>query len=520
MKQTACVVPALIALLAAAPGLAADGGRVVAAFAAETSTLDPARSSGTVDRMYFHHMFEMLVAPDDKGGMAPWLATRWEVGEQNGKAFIEVWLRDDVRFHNGDPMTARDVEFTWQRLRDPQVSTTASRHRNVERFEIFDDHHFRIHFSQPDGNYLAEYLQLVIMPKKYFEEVGGAEAFGLAPVGTGPWKFGSRVIRQELNLLRNDDYWNVAAKPGAAELTIKIIPEDLTRVSALRNGEVDWIDNVPLPLVAEFKADARMATFSAQNGNFVYLDFPSHDPSSPFADARVRRAIAQGFDMDAILNVVLNGQGNRFAGLGSDSPALVPELQPYAFDPEASRRLLAEAGFPDGFETPCYSMITPREANIKDVGDAIYAYLGQVGIRCQIESVEYGAWVAMMRRGTQPELDGIAIHMSAQGIPPDPGNSWSSSALHSFAPEIGFGSFSQTADARADAMVQQIQQTMDMEKRQDLITEAALYRQDQVLGGISLYQPVTTYAWNKRIAFTPVAYPGYWHLLQHIAVAE
>jgi len=506
--------------LASLPAFSRDADTVVAAFSAETTTLDPARSSGTVDRFYYFHLFEMLVIPDSKGNMSPWLATKWEVGEKDGKAYIDVWLRDDVRFHNGDPMTAQDVEFSWQRQRDPKVSLTASRHRNVEGFEIFNDRYFRINFKQPDGNYLAEYLQIVVMPKRYFETVGSMEAFGAKPVGTGPWKFVSREIKRELNLTRNDDYWNAKNGPKAKNLTIKIIPEDLTRVSALRAGEVDWIDNVPLPLISEFKADKRFNTFSVQNGNFVYLDFPSHNKALPFAKLPVRQAIAHGFDMDAILKVVLYGEGNRFAGIGTDSNAYDPNLKPYEFDPAKSRELLAKAGYPNGLDIPCYSLTTPREPNIKEVSEAIYAYLQQAGIRCQIRAVEFGAWLDLLRRANPPHLDGLSIHMSAQGIPSDPGNSWSSSALHSYAPEIGFGTFSQTADPKADEYVQKIQQIMDMEKRRLLIQEAARYRQEQVLGGISLYQPRTTYAWNKRIDFTPWAYPGYWHLFQLVDIVD
>ncbi|TDN21700.1 glutathione ABC transporter substrate-binding protein, partial [Lactobacillus crispatus] len=127
-----------------------------------------------------------------------------------------------------------------------------------------------------------------------------------------------------------DDYWNKETRPKVKNLTIKIIPEDLTRVAAFKTGAVDWIDNVPPSMVAEFKKMPGVKTFTAISGNNLYIDFPSYNPASPFNKLKVRQAVAQAVDMDAIIKSVLFGQGERYAEVGKGSTGYDPDLKPYA----------------------------------------------------------------------------------------------------------------------------------------------------------------------------------------------
>jgi len=502
-----------IAFVGSAFALAAKDTLVVG-FTNEATTLDPNKVAGTADRFFLYQMFELLVQPDRDGKPMPWLAESWNVVEENGKTRIDVTLRPGVRFHNGDPLTSEDFEYSFQRESDPKVSRVASRHRKVERFEVIDDRRFSIHFSEPDGNYVASFLHLAAVPKKYILKVG-EEGFNKAPIGTGPWKFVSRKQGDELRLALNEDYWNKDHRPTVKNLVIKVIPEELTRVAAFKSGEVDWIDNVPLPLVQEFKSMKGVTTLSVNGGNNLYFDFPQHNTKSPFHDVRVRQAVAMGFDMDAIIKSVLYGQGRRYTGVGTSSPAYDPSIKPYAYDPVKAKELLAAAGYPNGFDTPCYNMTTQREPSIKEMGEAVYAYLQTIGVRCQIRNVEYGAWVDLIRRNSN-KLDGITTNMSAQGIPADPGNTWASSTLHSYQPNEGFGAYSHTSDAKADEMVEKLQVTMEPEKRDVLIKEIARYKYQNLLGGIPTYEPVMTMAWRDNVDFKPWPFPGYWRAFQEV----
>ena len=514
----AALAAALALLNPVSAGAQDPKGSLTVAFAAEGTVLDPIKYSAGVDHYFIGQMYEQLVRPGPDLKPMNWLAESWEVRDADTKPVIDVRLRPGVTFHNGDPLTSADFEFSFERLRDPKVSRWSHFQANVERFEIVDDHHFRIHFKAPDGDYLVQWLQLWAVPKRYFEKVG-EEGFNKAPVGTGPWKFVSRSVKEELKLEAYEGYWNKQYRPTVKNLTIKIIPEDLTRVAAFKSGAVDWLDGVPNSMVEEFKKMPGVKTLSVVSGNNLYIDFPTYKPESPFSKQKVRQAVAQGVDLDAIIKSVLFGQGERYAEVGRGSAGYDPDLKPYPYDPRKARELLREAGYPNGFETPCYNLTTPREPNVKEMGEAVFAYLGQIGIRCRVQGLEYGAWINLGRRGRTgpPEMDGVLSWMWSQNVPGDPANGWGGH-LHSFVAGKGWGSYSYTADDKADAMVEQLKGTMDPDKRVTLIKEIARYKRDNVLGGWTTYRPVITLAWRDKVEFKPWAYPGYWRAFQEIGL--
>ncbi|MDA9505029.1 glutathione ABC transporter substrate-binding protein [Bradyrhizobium sp. CCBAU 11386] len=492
---------------------------IVAALAAEGEVLDPTRSIGGADQYFIGQMFEQLVRFDPNLKMVNWLAESWSIEGTADKPIIDVHLRKGVNFHNGDPLTSADFEFSYERLRDPKISRFSYTQANVERFEIVDNHHFKLHFKAPDGNYIPNALQLWAIPKKYFEKAG-EEGFAKAPVGTGPWKFVSRSIKEDLKLAAFDDYWNKDARPKVKNLVLKIIPDDVTRLAAFKSGAVDWIDAVPLSEVNEIKKMPGVAAFTAVSRNNLYIDFPAHKPDSPFSKLKVRQAVAHAVDVDAIIKSVLFGQGERYVEVGMGEAGYDPNLQAYPYDVKKAKELLAEAGYPNGFETPCYNLITPREPNVKEMGEAVFAYLGTVGIRCKVQGLEYLAWSNLAYRGLgHPEMDGIMPLMWAHGLPGDPGEPWSG-MLHSFIPGTGFGAVSHSEDPKADAMVEALKNTMNPEKRVELIKQIARYKHERVLGGVTTYRPIITLAWRDDIAFRPWPWPGLWRQFQEASFKE
>src|SRR3954466_7636260 len=324
-------------------------GSLTIAFAAEATMLDPTKSSAGVDQYFFGQIYEQLVRPPPPRKRVNWLAGSWSVEDEGGKPVIDVHLRKDVKFHTGDPLTADDFAFAYNRLRDNKVSKWSHLQASVESFEIVDPHHFRIHFKQGDGSYVADNLQLWAMSKAYFDRVGDEE-FGKTPVGTGPWKFVSRTIKEDLKLEAFDDYWNPTQRPTVKNLTVKIIPEDLTRVAAFKTGAVDWIDSVPPSMVEEFKKMPGVTTASFVIPNNMYIAMDAIDDNVPMHDVRVRQAAAYAVDVDAIIKSVLFGQGGRYVEVGPGEAGFDPDLKPYPFDPKKARALLAEAGYPRGFD--------------------------------------------------------------------------------------------------------------------------------------------------------------------------
>ncbi|MBM3554441.1 MAG: ABC transporter substrate-binding protein [Alphaproteobacteria bacterium] len=508
-------------VVATAPARAQASGELTVAFGAEGTAVDPIKYAAGVDHYYIGQMFEQLVRPDPSLKETNWLAEKWDISEAGGKPVIDVTIRKGVKFHNGDLLTAEDFEYSFRKLRDPKVSRWSHLQAAVERFEIVDAHRFRLHFSEGDGSYVANQLQLWAIPKKYYEQVG-EDGFSKAPVGTGPWKFVSRTVKEDLKLEAFDDYWNKEHRPKVKKLTIKIIPEDLTRVAAFKTGAVDWIDAVPPSMVEEFTKMKGVKTLSLVTGNNLFIDFNTDMKGSPFADVRVRRAAAHAVDVDAIIKSVVFGQGERYVQVGKGSAGYDPNLKPLAYDPKKARDLLREAGYPNGFDTPCYNLTTPREPNIKEVGEAVFAFLGTVGIRCKVQGLEYGAWIVMGRRGRSgpPIMDGVISWMWSQNLPGDPAIPWAGH-LHSYVEGKGWGSYSHTADAKADAMVEELKRTMEPTKRVALIQEIARYKNENVLGGLTTYRPKVTFAWREdKVEFNPWPYPGYYRGFQDVALKK
>ena len=326
-------------------------------------------------------------------------------------------------------------------------------------------------------------------------------------------------MKEEIKFEAFDDYWNKEHRPKIKNLTIKVIPEDLTRVAAFKTGAVDWVDAVPPSMVEEFKKMPGVKTMTVVTGNNLYIDFDTDNPKSPFHDVRVRQAAAHAIDVDAIIKGVLFGQGERYAEVGKGSVGYDPDLKPLPYDPKKARELLRQAGFPNGFDTPCYNLTTPREPNVKEMGEAVFAYLTQSGIRCRVQGLEYGAWLNLGRRGRNapPEMDGVMSWMWSQNLPGDPGTAWAGH-LHSFVAGKGWGSYSQTNDAQADQMVEELKLTMDPEKRAALIKKIAKYKRDNVLGGFTTYRPMVTFAWRDKVEFKGWPYPGYWRGMQEVSL--
>lgn len=514
---TTALVTSIGVLALSAKASAQTRDTLVAALAAEGTVLDPARYSAGVDLYFISQMFEQLVRFDPDLKPVNWLAESWKLEGTADKPIINVQIRKGVKFHSGDPLTSADFEFSYERLKDPKISRWTHLQANVEKFEIIDDHNFRLHFKAPDGDYIVGSLQLWAMSKKYFEKAG-EDGFAKAPVGTGPWKFVSRAVKEDFRLEAFDDYWNKDARPKIKNLVFKIIPEDLTRVAAFKSGAIDWLDAVPLSEIAEIKKMPGVKTFTAMAPNNMFINFPTYNPSSPFNKLKVRQAVAHAVDVDAIIKSVLFGQGERYTQVGRGSTGYDPDLKPYAYDMRRAKQLLAEAGYPNGFETPCYNLNTPREPNVKEMGEAVFAYLATVGIRCKAQGLEYAAWINLGRRGRTgpPDMDGVLMWMWGQGLPGDPAIPWGGH-LHSFVQGQGLGSYSYDNDAKADAMVQELRSTMDPDKRAELIKKIARYKHDNVLGGVPTYRPVITLAWRDTIEFRPWPAPGSWRNFQEVS---
>jgi len=506
-----------LAALGIGPALAQGSDTLTVALGAESTTLDPTVAAAGVDYYMINDLFEQMLRPDPGGQRINWLAESWTVGGAPDKPIIDITLREGVLFHDNTPLTSADFEFAYQLMGDPKHARNVHQQADVEAFEIVDPRRFRLHFKQPDALYLALNFTLWAVPKKYYEQVG-REGFNKAPIGTGPWKFVSRSVHEELRLEAFEGYWNKAHRPRVKNLVIKVIPEDLTRVAAFKTGAVDWIDAVPPSMLSDFAKLPGVSTRTVASGNNLFLNLAADLPNSPLKDVRVRRAVALAVDMDAIIKKVLFGQGERYSELVSGEPGYDPTLTPYPYDPKQARELLRDAGYPNGFDVICYNLTTPREPSMKEMGEAEFAYLSQVGIRCRTQQLEYGAWITTgLRNPTGPRMDGIISWMSGHGVPPDPGSAWAGQ-IHTYMPNAGWGGYSFSADPELDALVEQQRRILDPEQRAAVLNKIAHLKHERVLGGITTYRPLVTFAWRTdKVDWTP--WPaGYWRTFQEVAL--
>ncbi|MDQ3657414.1 MAG: ABC transporter substrate-binding protein [Chloroflexota bacterium] len=350
--------------------------------AADISTLDPQMSTSGNDIYVTFNIFDNLVYRDRGLQLLPMLATEWSLVDD---LTWEFKLRDDVTFHNGDPFTAADVEFTIERTYDPDAGTlVATVFTTVEDVEVVDDYTVRFHTKAPDPllpGRLAFYGGQII-PMAYFEEVG-AEEFGQAPIGTGPVMFTEHAPDERLVLTRNDNYWQ---EPIAVEtVTFRPIPEASARIAALETGEVDIMTRIPtdqIQRVADLP-DARVEQV-LYNGLYVLV---LNSGVEPLTNPLVKQALAHAIDRQLIIDELWNGQG-----VVPSQPAVEgdfaydPSLEPYPYDPDRARELLDEAGY-DG--TPVVFETTDGYlANDRTMAEAIGAMWEEVGVTVDLQIIE------------------------------------------------------------------------------------------------------------------------------------
>jgi peptide/nickel transport system substrate-binding protein len=334
-------------------------------------------------------IFDSLVYVNKEVDILPGLAKSWKIAP-NWKT-IDFFLRDDVTFHNGDKFTAEDVKFSLETYlrKDLKYLFYPLWARNIVKGEVVGPYHFRLHLNGPDPGFLGRlWWSTGMMPKKYREQVGD-KGFAEKPIGTGPYKWVE---------YKQDNYWKVEAvrkhfrhTPEIKTLKMIYVPDHATRLAMLKAGELD-ITSVIGPHTVEIKNDPNLRLelgkyVSLTCFTFADLSFPK-DPS-PFHDIRVREAASLAIDREGITKKVLFGMAEPYGDfcspitMGHDK-----SIKPDPYNPERARKLLAEAGYPKGFETVITT--TPES---RYWTEALAFNLGEVGIKTKIELMETGAYI-------------------------------------------------------------------------------------------------------------------------------
>jgi peptide/nickel transport system substrate-binding protein len=380
---------------------------------------DPGEVTGFITPFWLMWaMHDALVKTMPGKAMAPSLAESWTVSAD--QKTYDFTLRAGLKFHNGDPFTAEDVKFSFQRAKGYKI--LKDRVRDVE---VVAPTRVRIHLHEPWPDFMTFYGTMVaghgwIVPKKYTEQVG-PDGFKKHPVGLGPYKFVSHTPGIELVLEAFEGYWRTM--PAVKRLVFKSVPESNTRVAMLKRGEVDLAYLLEVPQAQEIKRDPSLkVAFSGGIATF-YLDFfDMWDPKSPWADPRVRLAASHALDRKTLNEAETLGQSRPTGSFVPRNLEFARVIEPHAYDPARAKALLAEAGYPKGFDAGELHPFPPYYT----MGEAVAGYLQAVGIRTRMRTMERAAfmseWGAKKLKGVCLCITGVhgnAATRMSQYVPSD-----------------------------------------------------------------------------------------------------
>ena len=372
----------------AAPAAAAPEGQLTWAVHVSLAPtwFDPAETSGIITPyLVMYALHDAMVKPMPGNPTAPSLAESW-TASPDGLAYDFV-LRKGVKFHNGDPVTAEDVKYSFERYRGAAHKTLKER---VAAVETPDPGRVRFRLKQPWPDFMNFYTDATgagwIVPKKYVEKVGD-EGFKKAPVGAGPYKFVSFTPGVELVLEANEQYWRKV--PNVKRLVLKAIPDEATRLAALKRGEVDIAYAVRGTLAEEIRRTPGLTLRPVVGQATFWVYFPDQwDPKSPTHDRRVRLAISHAIDRASINQAELLGFAKVTYSIVPRSFAFYWQPPATAYDPARTKQLLAEAGFPNGFDAGDYTC----DGSFTNIAEPVLNYLKTAGIRAKLRPLERAAF--------------------------------------------------------------------------------------------------------------------------------
>src|SRR5438094_3240145 len=367
--------------------------------------LDPAETEGIITPfMVLYALHDALVKPMPAGWNTPSLAESWSQSK-DGLTY-EFALRKGVKFHNGDPVTADDVKFSFDRYHGAAARLLKERVREVQ---IVDPGRVRFHLKEPWPDFMTFYGTSAtgaawIVPKRYVEKVGD-DGFLRAPVGAGPYRVVSFTPGVDLVLEAFDGYWRKT--PFVKRLVLRSMTDESTRAAALKAGEVDIVYLLSGPTAQEIKRTPGLRLVAARPPGVPYLDLPEQwDPKSPWHDRRVRLAASHAIDREGLNQAETLGLSRPTGGLIPRVLDFAKVYEPPPYDAARAKQLLAEAGYPNGFDAGDLTPFPP----FFSMGEALVNYLQAVGIRTRMRTMERAAFLSAWR---EKKLRGVIMGLGA-----------------------------------------------------------------------------------------------------------
>lgn len=417
----------------------ADTNELVVGIAQDLdSSLDPHKTVKAGTREVMFNVFEGLMKPTPSGDLTPAIAEDYTVSED--RMTYTFTLREGVKFHNGDAVTAEDVKYSLERC----AAATETGIVQVEAFSVIqsidipDGKTVSITISEPSNEFIS-YLTTAILPAGYTEQ-------DTKPVGTGPFKFVSRTAQDAIVLEKFDEYWGTPAQLD--KVTLKIMENADSLLMSMQSGAIDLTAHLTSDQVAQLEADFNVAEGTMNLVQAMYLN----NAEKPFDDVRVRQALSYAVDKQQIIDLAFDGYGSPIGS--SMYPAFGKYFDDsltnyYTHDVEKAKSLLAEAGYPDGFE-----MTITVPSNYKphmDTAEVLVQQLAEVGVKAAIQPIEWESWVSDVYAGRQFQATVVGV---------DASNMTARALLERFTSDYG-KNFINYNSAEYDALFQQVLTTYD-----------------------------------------------------------
>jgi peptide/nickel transport system substrate-binding protein len=501
----------LVLLLAACvvPVGPAQGAALTIGLGSDVTALDPHYHNLTPNNNIASHLFGFLVERNEKSHPVPSLATEWKVIDP---LTWEFKLRRGVKFHDGSEFTAADVVASIERV--PKVPNSPSPFtaytKQIVKIDVVDPYTIRFRTSTPYPLMPSDMTQVAIINKAFANASTEDFNSGKAAIGTGPYKLVKYTKSDRIELSRNDAWWG--GRTPWETVTLRILPQDAPRVAALLSGDVQVIENVPTTDVAKLKGDRRLAIWRTTSDRLIYLHLDSNRDASPFVtdkagnalqknplkDARVRKALSKMVNRPAIVDRVMEGEAVMAGQLVPDFLfGATKTLQVEKFDVEGARKLLAEAGWSDGFGLTIH---TPNNRYVNDdrIAQAVAQMWSRGGIPTKV--------VAMPSATYFTQATDLKFSVMLLGWSTGTGEASSSlkALLMTYSRDKGFGTANRGrySNTKLDALTEDALQTVDDVKR-----EAYLQRATEIgindTGIIPLHFQVNIWATRDGISYAP-----------------
>ncbi len=461
--------------------------RVVVAQGVYPVSFDPHRDVGVTSMTVNFNIYDTLLARDQAMQIVPALASGFK---RVNPTTLELSLRKGVTFHNGDPFDAKDVKYSIERvLSKTEPSPQRGWLNTVESVQVVDAQTVRLITSAPDPVLPARLTLIAMVSKAYVEKVG-SEGLAAKPVGTGPYQVGKWVRGDYVDLDAFANYWG--GKPGVERARFRAIPDVAARIAALQAKNVHLITNLPPDYVEPIKKRADLKVASTRSPRVLFIGLVNNRPG-PLQDQRVRQAINHAVNVDAIVQSLLLGNGIRSGDVNGHLLRLLGvdfKSSLYDYDPAKAKKLLAEAGYPNGFQI---DMDTPNGRYVmdRDIAQVVASQLGAVGIKVNVKVHEWGTYSQMFT--THKVAPMYLLGWSLPSMDPD---HWATPMLGANEPVSNFD------DAEVHAAIAAARQELDETKRVEsykklnrLVHEKAPW--------LFLHQQVDLYGINAALKWTP-----------------